>query len=203
MSHDEGRKSHDHQTCANSDVCFLCESSRVFLHFYFTSLKLHVLTLTLQTGRWIQWKIWQWKRTKKDQVKTGEQEVTACAGGWRLDGGMWWFSPVRNKKGFFSFNWKPSSSMEHQWQWHHVVLFWLAHKTWRDSSSHSLFFFKSLFVLFLLFIQNVLAVVSSGLPCCIVGTVVSHQVSTTVALSSVKPSVTMVINTQVSGRNKK
>ncbi len=35
------------------------------------------------------------------------------------------------------------------------------------------------------------------------GTVVSHQVSTTVALSSVKLSVPMVTNTQVNGRNKK
>lgn len=44
---------------------------------------------------------------------------------------------------------------------------------------------------------------SSGLPRCIMGTEVSHQVSTTVALSSVKPSVTTVTNTQVSGRSLK
>lgn len=39
---------------------------------------------------------------------------------------------------------------------------------------------------------------SSGLLHCIMGTVVSHQVSTTVALSSIKLSVTTVTDTQVS-----
>lgn len=39
---------------------------------------------------------------------------------------------------------------------------------------------------------------SSGLLHCIMGTVVSHQVSTTVALSSIKLSVTKVTDTQVS-----
>lgn len=44
---------------------------------------------------------------------------------------------------------------------------------------------------------------SSGLLHCIMGTVVSHQVSTTVALSSIKLSVTTVTDTQVSEGEKK
>lgn len=83
---------------------------------------------------------------------------------------------------------------------HHLVLFSLAHESPQSFS----FFFLILVRSFWFWIQNVFRRhFSSGLPCCIVGTVVSHQVSTTVALSSVMPSVTRVTNTQVSGRNKK
>ncbi len=64
------------------------------------------------------------------------------------------------------------------------------------SSSHS---FASLFFCSEMFPSSF----SPGLPRCIVGTEVSHQVSTTVALSSAKLLVTKVTNTQVSGRNLK
>lgn len=166
-----------------SYLYFLCESSRVFSTVIFYTL--HVLL-----DRWWIWeKIWQ-RMTEK---KKSEEEVTTCAGRW-LDGDVWRLTPVKKTQKNDVATQKPelwliSTKVVNVMTSPSSLLFIGSRDVQRvQSSQSSHLLFSCSFVLFLWLLNQKCSRSSfflQGCRCCIVGTVVSHRVSTTVALSSV------------------
>lgn len=122
------------------------------------------------------------KVKKENQLRGGnnwtEREVSVCAGGRWLDGDVWWLTWVKNVK-------CRDAKQALTWNPHQVLDAMTSPSCPLFIGSRDINRFQALTVFCIFFhFKMFSSSFSSGLPLCIMGTVVSHQVSTAVALSS-------------------